>query len=230
MKNDAFPKFAAVIVAGGSGKRFGSDVPKQFLEVNGLPVIAHSIKKFEDCPLISEIVIVTHKDYIVYCRDLAEELAFSKVTSIIQGGATRQQSVFLGLKQLGEGISHVLIHDSVRPAVAGEVIEGCCEAADKYGAAAAGIKVVDTLKISDDGEFITSTADRSNMWQIQTPQAFEKKLILKCHKNAAFEGFEATDDCMLAERYGYKVKLVSGNYENIKITTAADMKIMEGLL
>lgn len=222
--------FSVVIAAGGSGTRFGTEVPKQFTEVNGLPVIAHTISKFENCPLISEIVIVTHPDYVVYCRDMVSELGFGKVTSIISGGATRRQSVFLGLKQVDDSVTHILIHDAARPAVDGDTIVRCCESAVAYGACAAGIRVVDTLKNSEDGEFITSTADRSKMWQIQTPQAFEKKLILQYHKNAAFEGFEATDDCMLAEKYGKRVKLVEGNSDNIKITTYKDLAIMEGLL
>lgn len=222
--------FSAVIAAGGTGSRFGTEVPKQFVEINGVPIIAHTINKFESCPLISEIVIVTHSDFIVYCRDMVKELGFSKVTAIVCGGSTRQQSVFLGLKQLNGNVTHVLIHDAARPAIDEATIEGCCEGAVKYGACAAGVRVVDTIKISDDGEFITSTADRSKMWQIQTPQAFEKSLIYKYHQNAAFEGFEATDDCMLAERYGAKVKLIQGNSDNIKITTYRDLALMEGLL
>ena len=93
-----------------------------------------------------------------------------------------------------------------------------------------GVRVVDTIKISEDGEFITATADRSKLWQIQTPQAFKKSIILKCHKNAAFEGFEATDDCMLAEKYGFKIKLIEGSLSNIKITDSSDLAVMEGLI
>lgn len=226
--NDAV--FSAVIAAGGTGSRFGTEIPKQFVEINGVPIIAHTINKFESCPLISEIVIVTHPDFIVYCRDMVKELGFGKVTAIVCGGSTRQQSVFLGLKQLNNNATHVLIHDAARPAIDESTIAKCCEGAVEYSACAAGVRVVDTIKISDDGEFITSTADRSKMWQIQTPQAFEKSLIYKYHQNAAFEGFEATDDCMLAERYGAKVKLIQGNSDNIKITTYRDLALMEGLL
>lgn len=223
-------KFAVVIAAGGSGTRFGGDVPKQFVELCGYPVIAHTIKKFEDCDLISEIVIVTHKDYVVYCHDLANELGFNKITTIIEGGKTRQESVFKGIKQLSDDVTHVLIHDAARPNVSESVIKEVCSFTAEYGACAAGIKVVDTVKISEDGEFITATADRNKLWLIQTPQAFEKKLILKCHKNAAFERFEATDDCMLAEKYGVKIKLAEGNQANLKITDFNDLTVMEGLL
>lgn len=230
MKDNKNIYFSAVIAAGGSGTRFGGEIPKQYVEVCGMPVIAHTISKFENCPLISEIVIVTHRDYVVYCRDLASELGFGKVTSIVEGGISRQQSVFKGLKQVNKSATHVLIHDAARPAVDEDTLKKCCDEVLKYDACAVGIKVADTLKISEDGEFITSTADRSKMWQIQTPQAFEKNLILKCHKNAAFEGFDATDDCMLAEKYGIKIKLIEGNSDNIKITNCRDLAVMEGLL
>lgn len=223
-------KFAVVIAAGGSGERFGGDIPKQFVELCGYPVIAHTIKNFEECTLISEIVIVTHKDYVVYCHDLANELGFNKVTTIIEGGKTRQKSVYKGIKQLSDDVTHVLIHDAARPNIDVSIIEQCCEASVKYGACAVGIKVVDTMKISEDGVFISATADRSKLWQIQTPQAFEKKNILKCHKNAAFEGYEATDDCMLAEKYGIRIKLVEGNRANLKITDFKDLAVMEGLM
>lgn len=228
MKTDC--KFAVVVAAGGTGSRFGGDIPKQFVELGGYPVIAHTIKRFENCDLISEIVIVTHKDYLVFCHDLVNVLGFKKVTTIIEGGNTRQASVFKGIKQVDKEITHILIHDAARPNISDEIIREICHTVKEYRACAVGVKVVDTIKVSDDGEFITSTADRDKLWQIQTPQAFEKNLIIKCHKNAAFEGFEATDDCMLAEKYGIKIKLVFGSYDNIKITDAKDLSVMEGLM
>jgi 2-C-methyl-D-erythritol 4-phosphate cytidylyltransferase len=166
----------------------------------------------------------------VYCRDLAKNLGFKKVTTIIEGASTRQGSVFAGIKQLRDDVTHVLIHDAARPNISKELIEKCCDASKEYGACAVGVRVCDTLKFSEDGEFIGSTVDRSKLWQIQTPQAFDKKVILKCHKNAAFESFEATDDCMLLEKYGYKIKLIEGSYDNIKITGPRDLAVMEGIL
>lgn len=223
-------KFGAVIAAGGTGSRFGGDIPKQFTEACGIPVIAHTLRKFELCDEIDEIVIVTHKDYLVFCSDIVKSFEFEKVTSIIEGGKTRQQSVFKGIKSTSTHIDYVLIHDAARPAVSVETIKKCCDTVSEYGACAAGTKVVDTIKISDDGMFITATADRSKLWQIQTPQCFEREYILKCHKNAAFEGFEATDDCMLAERYGARIKLVEGGHDNLKITNFKDLAIAEVLL
>lgn len=223
-------KFAVVIAAGGSGTRFGGDVPKQYVELCGYPVIAHTIKNFENSDLISEIIVVTHRDYVVYCQDLAKNLNFRKITTVIEGGKTRQESVFKGIKQLSNDVTHVLIHDAARPNISADIIKEICETLFDCSACAVGVKVADTVKVSEDGEFISATLDRSKLWQIQTPQAFEKKLILKCHKNAAFEGFEATDDCMIAEKYGVKIKLVEGNRANLKITDYNDLVVMEGLM
>lgn len=223
-------KFSAVIAAGGIGSRFGGDIPKQFTEACGVPVIAHTLNKFELCELIDEIVIVTHKDYLVFCSDIVKSFSFTKVTSIIEGGTTRQQSVFKGIKATSPDADYVLIHDAARPVIDIKTIEKCCHTAIQYDSCAVGTKVVDTIKISEDGEFISATADRSKLWQIQTPQCFKRGYILKCHKNAAFENFEATDDCMLAEHYGARIKLVEGSRENLKITDYKDLAIVEVFL
>lgn len=223
-------RFAAVIAAGGSGTRFGGGIPKQYAELDGCPVIAHTIRKFEDCEKISEIIIVSHRDYIVYCRDICVEFGFKKVTTIAEGGASRQESVFKGLKQLADDVTHVLIHDAARPAVSTDTIEKCCGAAAEYGACSAGARAVDTLKLSEDGSFVSATLDREKIWQIQTPQGFEKEKILLFHKTAAFEGFEATDDCALAEKYGMKVRLVESDRSNIKITNSGDLDLIRGVI
>ena len=193
-------------------------------------MIAHTIRKFEDCEKISEIIIVSHRDYIVYCRDICVEFGFKKVTTIAEGGASRQESVFKGLKQLTDDVTHVLIHDAARPAVSTDTIEKCCDAAAEYGACSAGARAVDTLKLSEDGSFVSATLDREKIWQIQTPQGFEKGKILLFHKTAAFEGFEATDDCALAEKYGVKVRLVESDRSNIKITNSGDLELIRGVI
>jgi len=220
--------FGVVIAAGGSGTRFGTDVPKQFVDALGIPVIAHTISRFQSCKQIDRIVVVTHKDYLVFCSDVVKEFNLSKVSSIIEGGATRQISVFKGIKAIDT--DYVLIHDAARPIVSEELITKCCQEVLTFGCCAVGVRATDTMKISDDGEFITSTPERSKLWHVQTPQCFEREFILKCHKNAAFENFEATDDCMLAERYGAKIKLVEGRRTNIKITDYQDLAIAEVLL
>ncbi len=220
--------YGVVIAAGGSGTRFGTDIPKQFVEISGIPVIAHTILPFQNCKEIKKIVIVAHKDYLVFCSDIQKRFGFSKVSSIIEGGATRQASVFKGIKALDT--DYVLIHDAARPVISEEKISMCCEEVAKSGSCALGIPSVDTIKVSLDGEYISSTPDRSTLWQIQTPQCFERDFILKCHRRAAYDGFEGTDDCMLAEMAGAKVKLIQGDRTNIKITDYADLALAEVLL
>lgn len=221
-------KFGAVIAAGGSGTRFGTDVPKQFVEALGIPVIAHTISKFQSCKYIDSIVIVTHKDYIVFCSDIVKEFHFDKVTSIIEGGSTRQMSVFKGIKAINT--DYVLIHDAARPLIEENVITDCCMTLKNYGSCAVGTKVTDTVKMSSDGQYIDKTIDRNLLWQIQTPQCFERDFILRCHKNAAFEAYEATDDCALAEYYGEKIRLIEGSSKNIKLTSYSDLAVAEVLL
>ena len=224
------PKFACVIAAGGSGARFGTDIPKQFAYLGGYPVIAHTVRKFCENKLISEIVIVSHGDYVVYCSDIVRELGLKKVVSVVRGGKTRGQSVRIGLEQLSDDVTHVLIHDAARPGVSNSLITDCCIAASEYGACTAAVRAVDTLKISEDGEFASKTVDRNKFWQIQTPQGFEKNAVLRWHNMAKADGFDATDDCALAEKYGARVKLVEGSRTNIKITEKNDLDIMEAII
>ncbi len=221
-------KFGAVIAAGGSGTRFGASVPKQYIDICGMPVIAHTIGKFQASEYIDEIVIVTHKDYVVYCNDIVKEFNLNKVTTIVEGGADRQESVYKGIK--ASESEYVLIHDAARPLVSVEDIDNCCINLDKYDCCSLGAKIVDTIKHSEDGNFIDATVDRSKLWAIQTPQCFKKSIIVKCHKNAVFDGFRATDDCMLAEKYGYEIKLIEAKSYNVKITTQKDLSIAEVLL
>ena len=220
--------YGAVIAAGGSGTRFGTDTPKQFVEAAGVPVIAHTISAFEKCREVDSIVIVTHKDYLVFVSDVVKRFGFKKVSSIIEGGPTRQSSVFKGIKAIDT--DYVLIHDAARPLITPESISRCCTEVAKHSACALGVRVVDTIKESQDGEYISSTPDRSKLWQIQTPQCFEREFILKCHRSAAFDGFEATDDCMLAELAGARIKLIEGDSPNFKITDYKDLVIAEVLL
>ena len=222
-------KTVAIIVAGGVGSRMNSDIPKQFVEVLGKPIIAYTINSFSKCNDIDEIIIVTHKDYLVFTKDIVDAFGFKKVTKIVCGADSRQSSVYKGLQELDDDAQIVAIHDGARPMISTSVISNCISAAQEYGCAAVGVKMKDTIKAVDDEGFIKGTVDREKLWQIQTPQVFKKDIILDLHSsnvNCAL----ATDDCILAELAGYKVKIVDGDYENIKITTPQDIYIMEGLL
>ena len=221
-------KISALIVAGGVGSRMGADVPKQFIEVLGKPVIAYTIEAFSRSDEIDEIVIVTLEDYIVFCKDIVDRFGFSKVKSIISGGKTRQESVYNGLKDItGE---YVLIHDGARPLVSQEVIMNCVYTVTTYGACAVGVKVNDTLKIADDNKIIKGTPDREHIYAIQTPQCFKTEEIISAHKSAMELGFSGTDDAVLYEKTGKNIKIADGEYSNIKITTPIDIAVMEAYL
>ncbi len=221
-------KVSALIVAGGTGSRMGTDIPKQFLELSGKPVIAYTIEAFEKSDFIDEIVIVTLEEYIVYCKDIVDSYGLSKVKKIVSGGSTRQESVYKGLMEItGE---YVLIHDGVRPFVRREIIKECVDTVTGGYACAVGVKVTDTLKIADDNKIITSTPDRERMYSIQTPQCFKTEEIINAHKSAIESCFSGTDDAVLYERLGKQVKVVEGDYSNIKITSPIDISIMEAYL
>ena len=223
-------KNAAVIVAAGSGTRMLSDIPKQFMNVLGKPVIVYSLEKFNRNININEIVIVTKEEYIPLCKSIIKEYNIDKVTHIVIGGETRQQSVYLGVTSVADDIDNVLIHDGARPLVSDKIICDCINALNNHKCCAVGVPMKDTIKYSDNGEYIDRTVDRSRLWQIQTPQCFERKLAITYHEKAVSENFTVTDDCMLFEHYGEKVALVEGEYENIKITSPQDIFVMEGLL
>lgn len=229
-QNTVGRKNSAVIAAAGRGKRMGLDMNKQYIEVLGQPILAMTIQRFEDCGHIDEIVIVANENEIEYCREsIVDKYSFKKIKAVIPGGETRQQSVFRGLSQVSADCGIVLIHDGARPFILEESIMSCINAAVTYGAACAAVPVKDTIKLADAGGFVDRTIDRSGLWQIQTPQAFEYGLIMDAHRKALNEGFDGTDDAMLVEKLGGKVKLVMSDYYNIKITTREDLIFAEAI-
>jgi 2-C-methyl-D-erythritol 4-phosphate cytidylyltransferase len=223
-------RFAAVVLSAGVGKRMGSEVPKQYLPINKKPVIYYSLKAFEDSS-VSEIVLVTGKDDVTYCRtEIVEQYQLHKVTAIVPGGAERYDSVYEGLKAV-EQADYVLIHDGARPMLTSDIIDRCMEAVQKEDACVAGMPVKDTIKRVDVNEYTEETPDRRSLWQVQTPQTFSYPLILEAYEKLQQQLKEApeqlpaiTDDAMVAEYFLHKnVKLVRGSYENIKITTQEDL-------
>lgn len=217
-------RVGAVIAAAGKGTRMGMDINKQYIQIQGIPVLAMTLQKFETCTLIDEIVVVANKDETEYCRkNIVEKYGFKKVRAVTAGGDSRQKSVYNGLRELSADCDIVLIHDGARPFIDNGSIISCIDAAAEYGAACAAVPVKDTVKIADNSGFVDRTIDRSRLWQIQTPQAFKYGLIMDAHMKAANAGYEGTDDAMLAERAGNRVKIVMGSYYNIKITTVEDL-------
>lgn len=225
-------RVTAIIAAAGSGTRMGEDYPdgKQLIALRGEPVIAHTLRAFQAAESIDEIVIVARSEDILSISEVVRGIGASKVTQITEGGETRQQSVGKGLSAITEDSAYIAIHDGARPLIRPELIDQAVEEAMKNGAAAVGVSVKDTLKhISADG-FVSVTVDRESLVQIQTPQIFERKTYEEGLALAENEKACYTDDCQLYERLGKKIKLVEGDYENIKITTPADLTIAEAVL
>lgn len=219
---------SAVIVSAGNSTRMGG-INKQFLELDGSPVIVNTITMFQRCNMIDEIIIVTRECDIGEIAKLVEKYEFNKVSNIVPGGETRQLSVYEGVTSTSNIADLVVIHDGARPLVTVKVIEETIKTAAKFGAAATGVKVKDTVKVVDDNDNIIDTPDRAYMRFIQTPQVFDKKLYLDAVKTVE-NSKDFTDDCKLLEAYGKTVKFVDGDYENIKITTPEDVELAESYL
>ncbi len=220
-------KITAVIVAGGKGTRMGGDKNKVYLKICDKEVLAYTITAFENNPRIDDIIIVTGEVDISECNTMIKDNSFKKIKSVVVGGTTRQESVINGLSKADCDI--VLIHDGARSLVTDNEINNSIDDCIKYGASAVGVKCKDTLKSSENG-FISGTVDRENTYLIQTPQTFYLKDIFEMHQRAKQEGIAATDDCMIAEHYGVKIKISEGSYDNIKLTTPEDMIIGEEIL
>ncbi|OQB14562.1 MAG: 2-C-methyl-D-erythritol 4-phosphate cytidylyltransferase [Firmicutes bacterium ADurb.Bin193] len=227
-KPDKKSRVAAIITAAGSSTRMNG-VNKQFSDILGAPVLAYTLRAFEATPCIDEIIVTAREEDILLVYDIIREYDISKASSVVTGGDTRQKSVKIGIDAAGE--CHIIaIHDGARPCILPEHIELAVSAAERYGAAAVGCPVADTLKLVGENSFIATTLDRKGIWHIQTPQVFKSGIIKAAHDNAQSEGIEATDDCALVERAGYQVYVVLGDSGNIKITTPQDLFIARGII
>jgi len=223
-------KNVAVVLAAGKGNRMGANINKQFLTMKEKPILYYTLKAFCECKSIDEVVLVAAKSEIEFCREnIVERYKFTKVKAIIEGGAERQHSVFNGLKAI-KNCDVVLIHDGARPFVTDAIIENGIKNAHLYGAATCGVNPKDTIKVKNEEGFSNKTLNRNNLFIVQTPQCFKYDLIFKCHVNLNHENISVTDDTMVVEKYGHKVFLYDGSYNNIKITTPEDLIIGERIL
>lgn len=221
----------AVITAAGKGTRMNSDLNKQYIEIAGIPVLSRTIEAFQQCKEVDSIILVVNEEDINFCRHkIVEHYNFSKVKSLVSGGAERQNSVYKGLCAVCEDCKIVLIHDGARPFVTNKNIIDAINAAKTYGACGVGVKLKDTIKLCDQNGFVESTPDRNSLWNIQTPQAFKYNIIRNAHEKAIQSNYIGTDDMVLVERQGIPVKIVQGNYQNIKITTPEDLAIGESIV
>lgn len=222
---------SAIVVAAGKGRRMGTKLNKVFLKLNGKPVLYYTLNTFEKLSELDEIVLVVSNDDIDYCRrEIVDKYNFKKVKRIIAGGMERQESVFNGLKAVDSRCDIVMIHDGARPFIDKTTLKKGIEESKVYSAVGIAVPVKDTIKVVDDDNFVVATPDRTNLMAIQTPQIFDYKLIYDAHLKAMEDGFLGTDDTVLVERLGHKVKLVEGSYRNIKITTPEDLIISEAFL
>ena len=216
----------AVIVAAGSASRMGG-IDKVMAPLGGVPMIVHTVRAFQNCDTIKEIVIVTREDLIkpisTHCRD------FSKVSCVVAGGADRPASVQNGLKALSKKMKLAAIQDGARPLITPEVIDRTVRAAHSYSAAAPAIPVKDTIKTVQ-GSIVTNTPERKTLFAVQTPQVFDIDLLNSALQKAKNDKAEITDDCSAVERMGMSVKIVEGDERNIKITTPFDLKLAQLLL
>lgn len=219
---------AAIIAAAGSFTRMGG-IQKQLVLLDGIPVIAHTIKAFQEAENIREIVIVARAEDFTEFVNICRQFSFEKVSTVVSGGDTRQQSVFNGIDCVQDSTKYFAIHDGARPLVTSRTIDRVVEEAWKYGAAIAAVPCKDTVKQCDDSGFVAGTPDRKSLWIAQTPQVFERELYLKAAKAAAQNGEDFTDDSQLVERAGVKVSLVESEYENIKITTPGDIAVAQSI-
>ncbi|MBA7663469.1 2-C-methyl-D-erythritol 4-phosphate cytidylyltransferase [subsurface metagenome] len=217
-------KTGAIIVAAGSSERMGG-VDKVMALLGGKPILARVVDTFQDCKLITQIVIVLSKPNLERGRQLVTEHSWSKVTDVCLGGRRRQDSVVAGLNRLHD-CDWVVIHDGARPLLTEELIDRGLNEAEATGAAAAAIPVTDTIKAAGDDRLVQETLLRQNLWAVQTPQVFRFDIIAEAYHKA--DG-EVTDDASLVEQLGYRVKLYMGAYDNIKITTPRDLALAEVL-
>lgn len=216
----------AVIVAAGSASRMGG-IDKVMAELGGEPMIARTVRTFQNCDAVSEIVIVTRPDLIVPISHLCKDM--EKVRAVVAGGASRQESVHLGLNALSDKVKLAAVHDGARPLVTWQVIDRAIRAANTYGAAAPAVPVKDTIKVVAGG-LVKETPDRAGLMAVQTPQVFDFDLLRGALKQAREDEALLTDDCSAVERMGVGVKIVEGDETNIKVTTPMDLKIAELLL
>ncbi len=224
-------KVWTIIVAAGQGRRMQDPVRKQYHEAAGLPVITHTLRVFDTCAVIDEIVLCVPGQDIDFCRiGLIKPAKPKKNIVLVAGGDTRQESVFNGLQAIGSNTGIIVIHDGVRPFVTHAQVTACVEGAAKHGACILGIPAFDTLKRVKANDSIIETVNRDGIWLAQTPQAFRSELIKRAHRHARQKGYRATDDASLLEHMGIDVKIIPGSRNNLKITDQDDLQLAQILL
>ena len=218
----------AILVAAGKSERMGAGTDKAFLSLVNKPVVAWSLLALERCPDVDKIILVVRKDQLVASKAVVQMFGISKIHAIVAGGARRQDSVLSGLKACDIDTRHVVIHDGARPCISSEEISEIVKAVKRSGAVTFGHKITDTVKRVDRGSTVVATEDRDKLWSVQTPQAFQIKILREAYN--ALGKADITDDCLAVELNGGQVKIVENRRPNIKITTVEDLQIAGALL
>lgn len=213
----------AVILVAGNSTRYGQNRNKNFEIIHGKTVMSYSLEAFHQNTYIDNIIIGAKKQEIPVIEDIIQKEQLTKPISVVVGGNSRQETVYHCIQKTKADI--VIIHDGARPAIKQEYINECIESMEEFKGATVGVRSKDTIKITDENNIVIQSTQRSNTWIIQTPQCFDRKTLLKLHEK--YETEKVTDDCMLLEKNQDKVKILEGNYTNIKITTYEDMKVIK---
>jgi 2-C-methyl-D-erythritol 4-phosphate cytidylyltransferase len=217
----ARPDVAVIVPAGGIGARLGSRTPKQFLALGRLPILAATVRHFRHHPRVAAIVVASPAAHIDRTRRVLR--GAGAPLTVVVGGGTRQESVWAALQAVPPSVAVIVVHDAVRPFVTRALIDALLAAAERHGAAICGLPIAETVKrVRDD--VVEATLDREGLWAVQTPQAFRAAILREAHDKARRDGFVGTDEAMLVERLGHPVRMVPGLAENVKITTADDLR------
>ncbi len=230
--SDTPSKVTAVIPAAGSGIRMRSREAKQFLDLAGMPLLAFTLRPFQECRDVDGIVLVVRREDLFYCmHEIVDRFHLSKVREVVAGGKSRQDSVREGIGSVPDDCAWVLVHDGVRPFVSAELIERVIMAARQFRAVIPGVPLKETIKQADRRGTVLRSIDRGNLWLIQTPQIFRLEDIRLAHQEAVKQGWrEATDDALLLEKVGIPIKIIEGEEGNIKVTTAHDLEVARFLI
>lgn len=218
---------SAIIPAAGFGERMGATISKQFLMLNGKPILVHTLERFQACEMVGEIIVATQSSSLSLIEEIKEKYSLTKLKPPVEGGERRQDSIANALRHLNEQCDIISVHDAVRPFVHLKEITQSIETAKYYGASIVAVRAKDTMKQASTDGRVEKTLNRSSLWSVQTPQTFQRKILLDAYRFAEKNDITATDDSFLVEQIGISPIIVEGSYENIKVTTPDDLLLAE---
>ena len=221
---------SAIIPAAGFGERMGATISKQFLMLNGKPILVHTLERFQACEMVQEIIVATQRSSLPLIEEIKQKYSLTKLKSPVEGGERRQDSIAKALQCVDERAEIVSVHDAVRPFVHLKEITQSIETAKFYGSSIVAVRAKDTMKQASTDGRVEKTLNRSSLWSVQTPQTFQKKILLDAYRFAEKNNLTATDDSFLVEQTGVSPIIVEGSYENIKVTTPDDLLLAELLV